>query len=101
MSQYLQNKEKILVTKIIFHTRSKNLEIKIWCPWKFENNFCVACKKEIETMCHFINYRSYQSEPLSEWSKVNINDYIEELEAGAAKGKRSTERTGMIETLAG
>ena len=49
-------------------------------------------------MCHFMNCRSYQSEPYSEWSNVNKNYYTEQLEAGTAIEKRYTERTGMIET---
>ena len=98
MGQYLKNNKKTSVTKIIFHTRSKTLEIKVWAPWKFENDLCVACKNEIESMCHFMNCTSYGSEPYSEWSNVNKNDYAEQLEAGIAIEKRYTERTGMIET---
>ena len=73
MGQYLKDNKKTSVTKIIFHTRSKTLEIKVWAPWKFENDLCVACKNEIESMCHFMNCTSYQSEPYSEWSNVNKN----------------------------
>ena len=72
MGQYLTNNKKTSVTKIIFHTRSKTLEIKVWAHWKFKNDLCVACKNAIETMCHFMNCTSYQSEPYSEWSKKKL-----------------------------
>ena len=98
LAEYLQKNKKTSLSKIIFHTRSKTLEIKNWAPWKFENDLCVACKKEVESMCHFMNCTSYQSEPYSEWNNVNKNDYAKQLEAGTAIEKRYTERTGMIET---
>ena len=98
LAEYLQKNEKTSLTKIIFHTRSKTLEIKDWAPWKFENDLCVACKKEVETMCHFMTCISYRNEPYSDWSIVNGNNYDKQLEAGKAIEKRFTERTAMMET---
>ena len=46
-----------------------------------------------------MNCRSYQSDPYSECSNVNKNDYTEQLEAGTAIEKIYTERTGMMGDL--
>ena len=73
MGQYLTNNKKTTVTKIIFHTSSKTFEIKLWALWK-KKRLCVACKNAIEILCHFMNCRSYQSDPYSECSNVNKND---------------------------
>ena len=61
MGQYLTNNKKTSVTKIIFHTRSKTLEIKVWAHWEFKNDWSVTCKNVI---AHHIKVNHIVSEAM-------------------------------------
>ena len=43
MSKYLQENNRTSLSKVIFGVRSKTLDLKDWCPWKYDTVNCVAC----------------------------------------------------------
>ena len=45
MSKYLDENKRRSLSKLIFSVRSKTLDIKDWCPWKYVDVNCVACGK--------------------------------------------------------
>ena len=50
MSNYLfENRNKIL-SQILFSVRSQTLDIKVWHKWKYKDDVCVMCNKELEDM---------------------------------------------------
>ena len=49
ISKYLEENKRTSLSKLIFSLRSKALDIKYWCPWKYVDVNCVACGKFPET----------------------------------------------------
>ena len=97
LSEYLRKNVKHSLSKILFSTRSKTLEIKEWAPWKFKDTLCVACEKVSETMDHFMNCKSYESEPYADWKDTNGDIYEKQLKAGLTIENRFLERKIMLD----
>ena len=51
MQDYLMEGNKsIEISKLIFKARGNNLDIKTQKQWKYDDNICVGCNKNIETI---------------------------------------------------
>ena len=66
MSQYLLEEKRISLLKIIFSVRSRTLDLKYWCLWKYDTLNCVACGNYPETIDHFFKCMAYQNEALEQ-----------------------------------
>ena len=74
MNSYLKENKRKSLTHIIFHIRSKTLNIKEYQPWNYINNLCVKCEVFSETMDHFVSCKAYQAETEENWRDIFIND---------------------------
>ena len=85
------------VSKLIFSIRSKTLDIKEWNSWSYSDSFYIACKKDLETMDHFMTCSSYTSEPEKDWININgdENDVIKKV--AKAVEMRVKERNCIIQ----
>ena len=99
MSYYLFENKNTCLSKIIFSVRSKTLNIKEYQQWLYENDLCVACGLEIETMDHFMTCPQYENEPYKDWCKINGNETHILNEVGLAIKKRFEERETMLDKI--
>ena len=81
MTQYLSENGRTSLSKLIFAVRSKTLDIKEWNSWSYSDNICIACKKEVETMDHFMTCKTYKSDTEKDWININgdENDIIKKV----------------------
>ena len=73
--------------------RSKTLDVRDWCPWKYDTVNCVACGNYPETIDHFSTCKSYRNE---EWEIINGNETDKITAAGVLIEKRIVERENII-----
>ena len=71
ITEYLNENGRTSLLKLIFSMRSKTLDIKDWNPWSYSDNVCIACKKHIETIDHFMTCSSYKNDPEKDWHYIN------------------------------
>ena len=74
MNSYLKENKRKSLSHIIFHIRSKTLNIKEYKPWNYVDNLCVKCEIFSETMDHFVSCKSYQAKTEENWRDIFIND---------------------------
>ena len=67
MSNYLLENRSTAISNIIFSMRSKTLDIKEYQPWKYENDLCVLCGLQSETMQHFMTCLAYENKTCEDW----------------------------------
>ena len=61
--------------------RSKSLDIKIWQPWKYDNNLCVMYHIKKENMEHFMSCSSCKNISCGiDWKEVLLNDIKKQYE---------------------
>ena len=96
MSNYLQENKRTSLSKVIFGVRSKTLDLKDWCPWKYDTVNCVACGNYPETIDHFSTCKSYRNKPLEQWEIINGNETDKITAAGVLIEKRIVERENII-----
>ena len=71
MSHYLAENKKTKLSKTIFSVSSKTLDLKHWLPCLYENDTCIACDKEVETMDHFMSCAAYETLSSVDWKEIN------------------------------
>ena len=54
MSEYLLQNKNILLSKVIFSTRSGTLDKIVWNEWNYIDNTCEMCRFEEENVDHFM-----------------------------------------------
>ena len=96
MSKYLEENKRRSLSKLIFSVRSKTLDIKDWCPWKYVDVNCVACGKFPEIMDHFTTCEAYRNEPLPNWHDINGTATDKIITVGLAIERRVKERDQII-----
>ena len=97
MTQYLFQNERTSLSRLIFSVRSKTLDIKEWNPWSYSDNICIACRKDDETMDHFMICSSYISDPEKDWIKINGVEDDVIMKIAKAVETRVKERYGIIQ----
>ena len=87
MSDYLKEKNKTHLSKIIFSLRSGTLDIKKWNIWTYDDNLCVMCDIKEENITHFLECSKYGKE------KIEIDDiYSQNTENQFSIAERVEER---------
>ena len=84
------------MSKFIFSTRSKTLDIKEYQPRKYETDKCVACQKCPKTMNHFAICDVYRNQPCEKWAEINELNSENIIQIGLAIEKRFKERTHIL-----
>ena len=79
ISDYLFYNQKTSTSKVIFSIRSRTLDIKTWKPWIYENNLCVMCMKESETIEHFVSFEGYEDTISIYWENVLTENLKEQI----------------------
>ena len=72
MSDYFFYNRKTSTSKVIFSIRSKTLDIKTWNSWKYNNDLCVMCMEERDTMKHFVSCEGYEDTLSVNWEKFLV-----------------------------
>ena len=76
--------------------RSKTLDLKYWCPRKYDTVNCVACGNYPETIDHFSKCLAYQNEALEQWEQINGNETDKIIAPGTMIEKRIIERENIL-----
>ena len=97
MSEYLKENVRLALTKIVFSLRSKTIDIKEFQPWKYSDDKCVKCEKEIETMHHFATCEDYGVEKEHRWTDIDENNTVRQIEIAKVIEKRMKIRKFVIE----
>ena len=102
MSDYLfQNRNKKL-SEIIFSVRAKTFDIKIWQPWRYQDDLCVKCQLEEENMDHFINCTHYENKHKGiSWKNILANNVEDQYDIAQFIFTRQVERERMLDVLQG
>ena len=75
MSPYLLENRSTSLAKTIFSVRSGTLNIKQWNLWNYNDNLCVGCEIQAETVDHFMICEAYSSESrVIDWKLLLEND---------------------------
>ena len=88
MSKYLAENKSTALSKTILSVRSGTLDLKVWNSLFYENTLCVMCKKEDETIEHFMTCNTYGKTSWEiDWKEIFLN-HVEKQNTVAKEVKR-------------
>ena len=99
MSNYLIENRSTEISNIIFSMRSKTLDKKDYQPWMYENELCVLCGLQSETMQHFMTVLAYENKTCEDWWKIDENYAQVQFEVASVVEKRLSERDIMLDKI--
>ena len=60
MQEYLlEGNKNIQISKLIFKARGKTLDIKTYKKWKYDDDLCVGCGVNVETVDEILTCTGY------------------------------------------
>ena len=96
MSEYLEKNMNTSISKVIFGVRSKTLDIKEYNAWKYKDSLCVMCRKENETIEHFVKCVEYGDKLEIELKHIYGESMEEQIIIGKFIDKRQRKRGNII-----
>ena len=87
--------------QIIFGVRSKKFDVKEYNPWIYKDSLCVMCRKELETMDHFVKCVEYGENLETDWKDIYGEDMEHQFEIGKFIEKRCRKREIILKQQEG
>ena len=101
MSEYLSQNRSTSISKIIFGVRSKTFDVKEYNPWIYEDSLCVMCRKEFETMDHFVKCVEYGENLEIDWKDIYGENMEHQFKIGKFIEKRFRKRNFILKQQEG
>ena len=88
------------ISQLIFKARTKTLDIKAWKSWKYDDNLCVGCSENSETIEEILNCKTYNETEGTEKVEYNClfgQSQSEIFKFGSVLMKRIRKRENLLE----
>ena len=103
IQEYLRDGNRnIKISQVIFKARTKTLDIKTWKKWKYDDDLCVGCGENQETIDEILNCKSLSDTDgpdRLEYSCLFGQSQSDILNFGAVLLKRIKTREKMLEEV--